>query len=134
MTDIGSAFEKVRRHGMPEGMSGNSFVDTGLCHVAGNEFRKDGPVEPPAFVRNEEIGDLLRAKKFWAAKLDVVLDGVARGGGQRNVSVFSSFSLVDAKRSILDVHIPRREIGELGRSQAGGIEELEDGPVSKAAR
>src|SRR5690606_17075652 len=122
-TEVGAAFEEVRREAVPQGVTAHVLFDArGLGDVL------DDPLDGAG--REVTVG--VRAGKQpggGGIRVAVEADGLNGSAGQEGVAILAALPAPDADEPALDVEVGHAEAHDLPRAQAGGVEEHEEGAV-----
>ena len=138
VADAGSAFQHLGRAGVAEAVSGRRGRQACRLGMAANDAAQDGGREAAARVVDEQAiyGRLaMRPGQQGGPDLGHVAAQVSGcGAPDGNDAVAPAFALDDAQGAVFEVDIVDGQPGEFQAAEAGGVEQLEHGPVAVAAR
>jgi hypothetical protein len=132
-TQVGPAFEQVRSKAVTQDVGRKSMKNTGFSAISGQEFPKSLAREATASGSHKKVpaGTAFQQRPTPGLKVSGhCLDRVPTG---RYQTLFVSLAR-GADKGHIQIAVAEPEMAQFGHPQAGGVEQLQHGPISQAGR
>lgn len=133
VAEVGVVFEQVRGAGVPPEVGGDFLFDARLAGVFFDDGSEAVFAEGVAEADGDEEGAGLEpAQHVGADGFEVGFEVAAGLAGEWDDAVFAAFAFADDGDFIVEVHVVDGEREDFLFSDAGGVEDFEDGAVAVA--
>jgi len=131
--EVGAALEQVRRKRMAQEVRMHAArLEAGAVRQLAKDQEGTGAGESPTAGIQEELGPVA-AIEVGPAEGEVAAHGFGGGAAQRNEPLLAALAQ-HAHDAVLERDAVLLEADGLGDSEAGAVEELDEGPVAQRAR